>query len=70
MAHTDSVCIEDFCGRDERGVPTSFWADYFPTIKTVTFGGDWCDVPDMNSDTEPTEKQVWDWARKHSAFFA
>jgi len=60
----ESICIEDFCGRCD-GFPCSFWADWWVDDKVVTFGGEWGDVPDMPSETEPTNEAVNNWARAH-----
>lgn len=61
-----SVCIQDFCGSYEPGhLPIQFWADYFPQRDVTVFGGYWHDVPDMPSETEPTEEQVQEWAETH-----
>ena len=64
----ESICIVDFNGYIHPGhFPTSFWADWWVADKVVTFGGDWCDVPDMPSEMEPTEAEVEAWAEKHLA---
>ena len=62
--HNGGVCIQDFCG-SARGIPCTYWADYFPWLKVTGFGGDWRDVPDMPSEEEPTEEAVGEWARSH-----
>ena len=61
------VCVEDFFGRMGSAYPVTFWADYFPDHKITVFGGDWSDVPDMPGEKEPTEEEVWAWARRHGA---
>ena len=63
-----SVCIEDFCGYSNPGhFPTSMSADYFPRLGFTRFTGEWWNVPDMPSDSEPTELDVNKWARLHGA---
>jgi hypothetical protein len=67
----ESICIEDFCGYSNPGhFPTTFSADWFPAESLTHFTGEWCDCPPMPSATQPTEEDVWNWARKHSAYFA
>ena len=67
---TPSVCIEDFCGYTHEGhFPVSFWADYVPSLKITRFDGEWWNVPDMPSESEPTELDVNKWARIHGAEF-
>lgn len=66
MKELKSVCIEDFCG-SWRGIPVSFWADYFPELSTTYFGGDWSFVPPMFSSDEPTNENVNRWANYHEA---
>lgn len=56
------VCIEDFCGTDERCYPKEYWADWCSECHIVTFGGEWNDIPSMQSETEPTSEQVHVWA--------
>jgi hypothetical protein len=61
-----SICIVDWNGRYKpSGFPGTFWADYWPNEKVVTFGGDWSDVPDMPSAVEPTEQEIWNWIETH-----
>jgi hypothetical protein len=62
------VCVMDFGGSYTtswglRVYPFNCWADWDGT-KTV-FGGAYAEVPDMHSDTEPTEQQVEEWVKKH-----
>ena len=66
MEATKSVCIEDFNGKC-CGFPTAFWADYWPDDNMVCFGGEWCDIPDMPTDSEPTPRDVNKWAKDHGA---
>jgi len=61
----DSVCIVDFRGNYNHMPGCSFWADWWIATKVVTFGGEWMDVPDMPSDTEPTQEAVNEWAHAH-----
>jgi hypothetical protein len=69
MAQT-SVCIEDFCGYSSPGhFPVSLSADWFPDEAVTHFTGDWSDTPPMASPTQPTEEDVWAWARQHSVYF-
>jgi hypothetical protein len=61
-----SVCIEDFCGYTNPGhFPISFAADYFPRLGFTRFTGAWWNVPDMESDHEPTEDEISAWAHLH-----
>jgi len=66
-AEIDSaICIEDFCGYTSPGhFPITFSADWIPSRRKTYFTGDWESVPPMPSDEEPTEEQVWAWAKKH-----
>lgn len=50
----NSICIIDFAGNHKYG---GFWADYFPQEKKVKFGGEWYDIPDMEVDHRPSEKE-------------
>jgi len=63
----ESVCIEDFCGRDgTSGLPVTFSADYFPAESLTYFTGDWgAEIPPMPCPQEPTSAQAYDWARIH-----
>lgn len=61
---SNSVCIVDFNGYSSPGhFPTAFWADWENGI--TTFGGDWSDVPDMPSVTEPSPEQCELWVEIH-----
>ncbi len=60
------VCVEDFFGRMGTGL-VEFWADYFPEKHVTVFGGDWSDVPNLLGAVQPTEEEVWAWARRHGA---
>ena len=52
-----NACIIDFCGSTNPGHFTvSFWADW--DGERVVFGGDWSDVPSMQTATEPTREEV------------
>lgn len=55
------ICIEDFCGREGY----QFWADYDTDRKITTFGGLWECVPDMPSETQPSNSDVNAWALRH-----
>ena len=66
MDGKESICIVDFNGHDEHWLPTAFWADWFIEEKEVTFGGEWCDIPDMPSNVEPSEDDVYNWVNRHS----
>lgn len=58
------ICIVDFAGYSEPGhFPVSVFADWDGMV--VRFGGDWEGIPDMPSDEEPTEDQVFAWADRH-----
>lgn len=59
---TESVCIIDFAGNNKQ---PGCWCDYYPEEKTTRFGGFWCDVPDLVTKKEPTEKQCESHARKY-----
>ena len=61
----ESVCIVDFCGTYNHTRKCSFWANWWIAAKVVTFGGEWGEVPDMPSGTEPTPKAVNKWAHTH-----
>ena len=63
---SESICIEDFCGGGR--FPCSFSADYYPAEKLTYFSGDWSGVPVMPSDTEPSNDDVWAWAKKHHGY--
>lgn len=64
VGRTVDVCIVDFCGYSYPGHwPTSFWADWDGS--EVIFGGDWDHIPNMPTDTEPTEQEVDAWVAKH-----
>ena len=67
----ESTCIVDFCGRDAgSGLPATFSADYFPEESLTYFTGDWgSDIPVMPSPEEPTEEQVYAWARSHGGIW-
>jgi hypothetical protein len=58
----DLICVYDFAGNSRD---CGFWADWSKSAKTVYFGGDWWDVPDMQSETIPSEKEVFEWAKNH-----
>lgn len=60
-----TICLEDFCGTDEHGIPVQFWADYETSTKTVVFGGDWRFVPDYKVKRKPTNKQIKRWVNYH-----
>jgi len=64
---SESVCIEDFCGRIAgTSLQTSFSADYFPGESLTYFTGDWGeDIPPMPCPKEPTKDEAYAWARKH-----
>lgn len=59
----ESICIIDFAGNSRE---PGMWCDYWPERKVVTFGGYWCEVPDMPSDTCPTEDECEEWARGYA----
>ena len=62
------VCIVDFCGTySPSNLPGQYWADWNPLTKLVTFGGDWKGIPQMFSEAEPTENEVYAYADKHLA---
>lgn len=61
---TESVCVVDLCGR-YGNEPANLWADYFPALGVVKFGGMWGDVPDMPCREEPTEDAVSEWVFKN-----
>ena len=66
MNSNNSICIVDFCGYIYPGhFPYSVWADYYPDKKVMTFGGEWCEVPDMPCSTKPTEEIAEKWAKLH-----
>ena len=77
----DWRCVYDFCGsmtyrgwRDDANLS----ADYSPSLGAVHFCGQWRGMKPMVCASEPTEKQVWDyackqdhvWANRHRAFVA
>lgn len=59
----ESICIIDFAGNSRE---PGMWCDYWPEHKVVTFGGYWTAVPNMPSDTLPTEEECEAWAAKHA----
>lgn len=59
---SEMVCVYDFAGNSRH---VGFWADWSKLTKTVYFGGDWWDIPNMISQTEPSESQVYEWALSH-----
>ena len=62
-----SVCVEDFEGYSMPGhFHTSFWADYYPTLGFTRFGGDYWNIPDMFTNTEPTEEEISAWEKIHN----
>lgn len=62
----NSVCLVDFNGYTFPGhFPVAYWADYYPDQKAVIFGGDWQTVPDMPSETCPSEEDVHQWVVDH-----
>jgi hypothetical protein len=61
----NSICIVDFNGT-VCGIPSAFWADYYPDEGIVEFGGDWNDVPIMIVDKEPSQEDIYKFAYDHS----
>ena len=56
---TATICIIDFCGYFEPGhMPTTFWADWHPETKLITFGGDWWEIAPVLSETEPSDDEI------------
>ena len=51
----ESICIIDFAGNNGQ---KGFWADWCPNSNRVIFGGFWWNIPDMDIDHEPSEKEV------------
>jgi len=65
--NTPSVCVEDFEGYSYPGhFHTAFWADYYPSLGFTRFGGDHWNVPDMPSESEPTECEIDAWTVLHN----
>ena len=62
-----SICIVDFCGRSRPdNFPATFSSDYFPADGLAYFTGDWgAEIPPMPCSTEPSEADVYAWARSH-----
>ena len=50
---SECVCVFDICSQG-----TNYYADYDPKTKKTYFGGRWCAVPPLKSNTQPTEDQV------------
>jgi hypothetical protein len=68
------LCIVDFNGSAKYpatnthhaySVPCAFWADW--DGDRVYFGGEWENIPPMESMTEPTKQQVYAWAAQHGS---
>lgn len=59
MMTTETICLIDFCGYSEPGhFPTSYWADWNPATKLITFGGEWQEISPVMSETEPTDSEI------------
>lgn len=69
---SDENCIIDFAGSFwAMGMPTaSYWADWIPERKVVSFGGFWANVPDMPAETKPSEEEVYAWEEKHPSILS
>jgi hypothetical protein len=64
----NSVCVIDFCGFTYPGhFPVDYAAWYHPDDKEVWFYGDLESVPNMPSDTCPSEHDVWQWVSDHES---
>jgi hypothetical protein len=63
----ESVCIIDFAGNQRD---PGLWCDWFPNQNVVTFGGYWCDVPNMPATSEPTEDECEAWASQYAELSA
>lgn len=56
---SESTCLIDFCGYSEPGhYPISYWADWNPATKLVTFGGEWYEVAPVLSEIEPDDAEI------------
>lgn len=56
---SESIRLVDFCGYTSPGhFPITYWADWNPSTKLVTFGGEWVEVSPIISETEPTETEI------------
>lgn len=58
----DSICLYDFAGNDRE---PGCWCDYYIPENIVVFGGAWYNIPNMPSETEPSEKAVAKWVTDH-----
>ena len=58
----DWICVLDFCGRSSVFPVANLTVWWSPSRKVASFGCHYAGVPDMPSDTEPTEDQVETWA--------
>lgn len=65
---SESVCVMDFCGRCGPYYPVNMWADWQDGV--TRFGGAWCELPDLHSETPPEEETLENWATQHKAPFA
>lgn len=55
----NSICLVDFCGYSKPGhFPITYWVDYHPDIKLITFGGEWQEIAPVYSEAEPTEDEI------------
>lgn len=67
---SESICIVDFCGYTSPShFPISFWADWQPDTKLITFGGDWYGLPPvyyadtpMDDDIDVLDEQLTEYA--------
>lgn len=65
------ICIQDFCGNSTSYGTTkyqvNFWADWCPRCKEIWFGGYWQMIPNLFSETEPSENDqfVIDHIKEH-----
>lgn len=54
-----SICLVDFCGYTSPAhFPITYWADWNPETRLITFGGEWCEVAPVLSESEPGEAEI------------
>ncbi len=62
----EGICLQDLYGGQ---CPVNYWADYFPRLELVLFGGDWSHLPPAFATREPTDAEwgghVERWDRRH-----
>ena len=62
MTNETSVCIIDFAGNNRQ---PGCWCDYYPENGVTTFGGFWCEVPDLITKRQPSEQKCEAHAKKY-----